>query len=432
MKIDIKQSILVDVLEKGSVPALSDEAQTDTTNLSPIYKSVKISVDKDNLTVESSTKQFSIKSSIPVQDNEAITVEEEGEILISAKELVSWIKQQGGDSIISINLSKLEKPELINIEEMDSIVVSEENKEQYTISKVGSAKIVSKESKNTSKTNMKWELDCYDPKQLKSVNFDEKCEKIFDITTEQLNEAISRTSFASMTNDYEHIYDGLSIQSLDKDICFVATDTKRCVSYKVPSNDVSDIAKDIFVVIPCKLFEKVSKILGKEEKVSFYYNSKSDKAFMKQSNIDIRLSVVTSEKIQMFSKVVALIKNSYKTIGDIAKGSLVRLLNTASIVNNSSALFTFSKDNNSTTIKAISETSKYKPGINAQKNITTTNDYKHVWNVSHFGEGLRVIKSEAVTLSVPTDNPKYVKVSEVGNDNFNYFVMNMNNPKYDV
>ena len=107
------QEVMMDILAKGAIAALTDEAQSDTTVFSPLLKSVKIKVDADNITVESATKTLAAQYKHPINKDE-ITVKESGEVMILAKELSDWSKRQPNSDII-LNLKMLDTPQLISI-----------------------------------------------------------------------------------------------------------------------------------------------------------------------------------------------------------------------------------------------------------------------------------------------------------------------------
>ena len=106
MKIRIKQAVLTDILAKGAIAALTDEAQGDTTVYGPMLQSVKIRVDATHVTVESAIKTLACQFKSPI-DPQQVVVKEEGEVMVLAKELCDWVKRQP-DSDIVINLKKFD------------------------------------------------------------------------------------------------------------------------------------------------------------------------------------------------------------------------------------------------------------------------------------------------------------------------------------
>lgn len=424
MKIGIRQKVLMDALGKGAIAAISDDAQNDTTNLSLLMKSIKITVDEKKFTIESSTNLMAVKYSIPVSKDEGIAVKEGGCILIPAKELIDWAKVQGDDATINITLQKLQTPEIINtLEDMEV-----DGSDRFMLKKIGSAKL---SSKDLTKTSGRWELDCYDPEQVKSVNFSGKADKCFDVQGKQLGEALSTISCAVVSSDYEHLLDSVSFQVYEKDLYLATTDSQRCALYKVPSDHSSDIQAKQSLLIPFSLLEQVSKIINKEESLSFSYNPESEKVFISQKNLKVRLASTEKEHIDKFPNIKMLLEKEYKKLATISRDSINKVLISSAIVNKSSALFDFKKESETLTVTAISEDNKYKPNVSQCGSPDTLKDFKVVWGVTHLIEGLKVIKSDEVDLHVP-QNMRSLKILGKDNDSFIYFAMVIENPKYTI
>lgn len=425
MKIAINQKTLLESLEKGAVAAISDTAQEDSSIMSPIIKSIKITVGKE-FTVESTTNLIAVKHSIPVTEGSGVDVKEEGCVLIPAKEFINWVKVQGEDAMITMCLSKLQTPEIINLLE-DSGVVPNEDVEKYVIKKIGSVKLTSKDS---TKTSGKWALDCYDPDQSKSINFSEGKEKCFDIQSRELKEGIDQVLFAALPKDYEHILDSVSIQIYKKNVYLATTDTKRCALYQVPKDAVASIESDTPLLITASLLELTSKISDKDKPMSFSYNSEKERVFVSQPNLKIRLASAQKDDIGKFPNIKMLLEKEYSPLAKVKKSSLNNILISAAIVNNSSALFSFDKDN-AISIKAISEDNKYAPIMKKAGADKVSKNLQVVWGVSHLIEGLKILKADDVELSVP-QNLKSVKITGKDQEAFSYFAMAIANPKYDA
>lgn len=420
MKVVIKQSVLLKSLEKAAVAALSDEAQTDTTNLSALIKSVKIKVD-EKYSVESSTNILSTKFEIPATEDNGIGIEEKGEILIQAKELYDWVKIQGPDSNISIKLNKLSTPEMITTADN-----ADDASDQYSIKKIGNVVITAKDS---TKSSSKWELDCYDPQHLPVIDYSKNGKRIFDIYAEKLTNALNKISFASTSKDYQHILDSVSIQVFEKNIYFATTDTKRCALIKV--EDATKIETEDPILISVALMNQVAKISEKTNNLSFYYNEDENRIFIEQDGLNIRIASCEKNSISKFPPIIKLLNKKYAAITTIPKGTLNKMLVSSALVNKSSALFEFKASDNTLSVKAISEDSKYKPSITKAKLDSVTSDVTSIWGVSHLMDVLKVIKSDKVIMSIP-DNQNSVQITgdQTEDKGFIYFAMVINNAKY--
>ena len=424
MKVTIKQSVLIEALAKGGMAALSDTAQTDTSNLSLIIQSVKISA-TDKFTVESLSSMMSSKFSVDAKIENGIDIQEVGTILIPAKEFVNWtkIQGQGNDSTISMVLSELPTPEIIN--PLDD--VSDDDVGRFAIKKIGSVKFASKDA---AKTSGKWELDSYDPDHYKSVNFKDKGTKHFEIKAEHFTDALSRISFASVKSDWEHYLDNISVQAYKDNLYFLTTDTKRCALFKLTT--VNGVECPDPLLIPIPLLDQIAKHSNKENSLSFYYNGTEDKVYVSQANFEVRIVSADKDFVTKFPSIKMLLDKKYTLLGDITKAALNKILVSASLVNASSALFSFKEDKNIIAIKAISEDNKYKPHVSTAKASNLERDAKVIWGVTHLIQGLNSLNDDIVKLYIPTTDLGSVKLTGAQEDSFSYFAMSVTNPKYDT
>jgi DNA polymerase III sliding clamp (beta) subunit (PCNA family) len=419
----IRQSVLMDALTKGSVAAISKDAQIDTSNLALLIQSTKIIADEKTFTVESNTDRMSVKYSIPVTEEGGVIVKEAGSLLVPASELIKWVKAQGSDSTINISLNKLATPEIINT--LDDIDVSD-SADKFMIKKIGSAILISKDDK---KVSSKWKLDCYDPDQVKPVVFSSKTPKSFNMGGEYLEIALANVLVATLDKDYEHVLDSISIQTHEKSLYFAATDTKRCALYRIPPEGVSDIESETPMLIQAALLDIISKIIDKEIPLTFAYDEETRKVFITQKNLKIRLASTDKNVIDKFPNIKMLLEKEYKSLTSISRGSLMKVLITASLVNSDSALFSFSKEKETLTVKTISEDNKYDPNISNCIAPKVAKDVNAVWGVTWLMDGLKIIKDDEINICIP-DNFKSVKF--IGNDgkSLMYFSMSIDNPKY--
>jgi len=409
MKVGIRQKILIEALEKGSLAAIAENVQSEITVMAMLNKCIRITVNK-NFIVESSTDLLSVKYSIPVTEQNGIIVKEEGSVLVPAKELILWAKVQGPDSTISLTLNKLPVPDVINT--FDGEVNDNQDLSKFMIKRIGTVKLI---SKDTSKTSGKWELDCFDPTHMVAIDYDQKAEKYFEMQGGQLTEALENVSFAALSKDDKHVWDAIDIQTYANDLYFAATDKARCALYKVPKENVIDVKSDKPLLAPSVILSQITKIINKTEQLIFAYNEETEKIFISQPNLKIRMVSTEKEQISKFPSIQKLVDKDYKQLAEISKALFIDMLINASVVNNSAALFIFNKTDGTFTVKAISEKNKYKPNIKQANIPNIAQDAKLVWAVNHLMEGLKVFKSEEVNLLIP-ENLKTVKITGKNHD----------------
>jgi len=431
MKFTIHQKTLSRALECGAVASLSEEAQSDTSNLALLMKAIKITVDATNLTVESATNLMAVKYTIPVNTDNKIEVKEPGTIMVPAKEFVQWVDKQGS-SVICVVLSQLDNPEFITVGD-------DKESSKHAIKKIGTVKFVSKDE---SKTGNKWALDCYDPSQSVIVDF-KKPEVLFEAPASQVIEAIKYTAFASMPKHYEHVYDSMLFETFDKNLYIAACDTARCSVYKMDKVEKVNqnlVDGKIRVLIPCTFINTISKLIDVKSKMIFYYDEVKNRVFVSQteSQIGLEFRIATADKdlSKKFPPISMLLKKSYVPLCNVQKQLLHSRLATASMVNKSTAMFTFNKLGNSLTIKTISES-----GLNPSICVAPANDLtgsrKVVWAVQHVTDAIKVVKDETLSILMPKDNDKgqdngSFKVVSTVDSNFSYYSMSVNNSKYDL
>jgi len=424
MKVGIRQKVLLETLEKGAVAATSVDAQADTSTLSLLIKSIKITVDK-HFTVESNTDLLAVKYGVLINDDNGIEVKEPGSVIVPAKEFIDWVKLQGEDTTISMVLQKLQTPEVINtLEDMGAEDSEKYDKGKFSVKKIGVLKM---SSKNTSKILTKWEVDCLDPEDKPSVNFAEKSDKIFEMPGQQLLDCLDNVKFAVLDKDPNHVLDSISMQIHDKDLYFAATDMQHCAIYKCP--ETAEIHTKKPLLVSAMLLDSAMKIIDKDDKVGFSYSEEKDKVFINQTNLRIRVVCTEKKKISTFPGLDVLLNKSYKTLTECSKDAMMGLLCNASFVNSNSALFIFIKDNGTLTVKAMSEDAKLKPNIRQCPVGNVSKDAKAIWGVSHLISALKAIKASDIQLHLP-DNMGSLKITSKDNANFHYFTMAVENPLY--
>jgi DNA polymerase III sliding clamp (beta) subunit (PCNA family) len=424
MKITIPQKALLEVLNKGAIAALSEVAQKDVSSHALLIRSAKITATDKEIIVESYNEFLAIKHIIPANKEKNITVIEAGCIVVPAKELVNWAKLQGTDTLIGMNYQPLASPEMI-IPKKDKDDGTNSDKAQFAVTKIGTIRLSSKKN-DTSKTLGKWDLDVYDSKDVPSVDF-VSVDKNFEIKGETLIEAVNSVGFARLDNDYDHIFDAISIQIYDNSLYFAATNREHCALYKFPTSSVEIVTKNA-LLIPATLLEQASSIINKGEKVAFSYDVNKEKIFISQPDLMIRVASTKKQHISKFPNIELLFKRPYHSIAEISVATLSLLLTNASLVNSKSALFAFSKNEGILAIKAISDNSKYKPTIKQSNIGNITEDVRSCWGVSHIMSLLKIIKESEVELHIP-EAKNSLKIIPKGDGNWIYFIMSIDNQK---
>lgn len=424
MKVGIRQKVLLETLEKGSVASTSVDAQADTSTLSLLIKSIKITADK-HFTVESNTDLLAVKFSTLANKDNGIVVDEEGSIVVPAKEFIDWVRLQGDDTTITMSLQKLATPEIINtLEDIGDADSEKYDKSKFSVKKIGTVKLT---SKNTSKTRTKWEIDCFDAEDKPSVNFGEKSEDMFEIQGQDLIGCLDNVRFAAINKDPNHVLDSISMQTFNKSLYFAATDMQHCAIYKSP--DTTKISSNKPLLVSAMLLDCITKIINKDDKVDFSYSEEKDKIYISQTNLRVRMVTTEKQKIATFPSIELLLKKAYKPLTECSRAEMMGALTNASFINSSSALFVFVEKDGTLTVKAMSEDAKLKPNIRQCEVSDVSKDVKAVWGVTHLLHALKVIKASDIQLHLP-ENASSLKITTKDDANFCYFTMAIENPLY--
>jgi len=419
MKFKVKQSVLVNAIEKGGLAALSETILADLGNVTLLTRSLKITIDK-HLTISSFSDILSTEYTIEVKKENGIVSEKEGSILVPAKELLDWVKSQESDSAIEMELSLFDA-----IKNISGVKTSGDSENALLVKQIGTVKLLAKEK---SGSGSKWELDAYDSAQVTKIDYPSaQSVKLFEISTEKLLVAIESTSFASMPTHHEHVMDSISIQEYKGDMYFAATDTKRCSLYK--GEDVTSSGANKPVLAPIKILTPACKILPKDSKIDVHYDEAACKFYLIQNEVKIRMTCPEKTAISKFPNILLLLQKEYLSEIAVSKSILNKRLSGASVVNKYSALFNFEKDKKKLTIKAISEDGKYKPNVSETMLEDVQVDARAIFGIKHMSDILKVIKAERVILKFPS-NLKSLRIEGEGETNHIFFIMAIDNPKY--
>jgi len=417
MKVRFKQTALVEILGKGSIAALTDEAQSDTTVFSPLLKSVKIKVDNDMVTVESAIKTLAVQYKHPVSQDE-ITVKETGEVMILAKELIEWVKKQT-DADILLNLKLLDSPQLISAIDGDS-------SGKAAIKKLGTVELISRDK---TKTGTKWSLDCYDASQVTWVDF-KKPDCMFEVSQPLIQEAVKTTAFSAMQSDRDHVKDAFAFQTYKDKLFLMSGDGVRMALYELNGAKINNL--NFIYTIPCKVMTSVVCKMSEENPIMFGFDEKKHRSFMFQDNYIVRAD--TAEQSNVDAKLPPLSyifeQITFDKLAKISKGVLASRLSTASMVNKKSVLYVFK--GRQLLLHAISE-SGLAPNTCTAPLIENSRDIKVLWNVNHIMDIIKALQDEEMIIMMPPDNTKIFKVISEKNPSFTYYAREaeMAGTKYD-
>ena len=405
MKVRLKQSTLIEILNKGAIAALTDEAQGDTTVFAPLLKSVKIKADADTITVESAIKTLAVQYIHEINKDE-VTIKETGEVMVLAKELMDWVKRQP-DADIILNLKLLDAPQLIS-------TINGDAAGKASLKKLGTVELASRDQ---TKTGTKWSLDCFDASQVTWVSF-KKPDSLFDVCQTQLQDAVKSTAFAVLPHCTSHVKDTFVFQTYKDKLYVMGGDGVRMALYEL------DAAKNVNLpftyTVPHKILSTVVGLLSDEEPVMFGFDEKKHRSFVFQNNYIIRAD--TAEQSVIDAKVPPLSyifdKLTFDKFVRINKKLLASRLSTASMVNKKIVMYVFK--GSQVILHSVSES-----GLAPMKCTASLEengrDIKTLWSVSHMMDVIKALPDDEITIMLPTDTTKIYKVVGESNPNFTYY-----------
>jgi len=433
MKVTLKQDVLLEAIKRGAFAALSDEAQTDSSTLSLIIKSVKIKAEKSKITFESATALVSSSYVLTTVDEN--TVKEEGDVMVAANELYEWVSRQG-NCVVALVSKDLDEPETVNVGGATEAVT------KAAIRKVGKLTLASKDS---SKTGSKWSLDSYDSSQMPSVELGNLKTPLFVLPLEQLSDGIKNIGFVAMAKDSDHVFDTISFQHRDKNMYMVTTDSARCALWNLPNADGITLENSISskqletsgvkdswkynLLVPLKMLSDVCKLSSNAAPLEFYRDDAKNRIYLSQPGFLVRMATAGKEMTDKFPPLDLFLVKTYTDLCTVPKDVLASRLNTVSLVNKNAIMFDFETDQ--LTLYGISE-SGHSP-CKANMSVGAVSEkFTKVWNVKHFLEILKAVNADNIKVLIPTVSKKTIKILNPSQPNVSYYAMSIERSKYNL
>jgi DNA polymerase III sliding clamp (beta) subunit (PCNA family) len=420
MKLAIMQNILLSALERGGLAAMSEEAQSDSSTLSILIKSVKIKADEKNIIFESGNKLLTTRYVLPITNKEEVVCQEAGEIMVQAKELYSIIKPQK-NSKIAISLKLFDKPEIINplSSEADGAGIK-------GVKKLGTVKIISQDE---SEKGIKWTLDCYDSKDMVQPSFALPAKKCFTILTKQIINGFNNISFAVMPKHYQHIFDSICFQFYENKLYMAACDTGRVAVYEIIN--AKDFCEDVHLLAPANSLNDILKLLEEDSDLSFYHDFTHQKVFVTQlfkngEEFIAKMNTADSESTKRFPGVQLLLTKKFIPFAKINREKIIAQLYSISVINEDSALFLF-KDKELKIQAASDEKHPVSASIGMKEK---TDNFNVVWGVKKMLDFLRISKDNEVIFLIKdgvTENSNFIdkslKLISEQDEKWTYYLM---------
>ncbi|MBQ6334569.1 MAG: DNA polymerase III subunit beta [Erysipelotrichaceae bacterium] len=226
--------------------SLSSRAISSTTPL-PSLSGIKITVNTDSLELVSSDSNISIQTAIKKGEENALIIEETGEIVLDARYILEIVRKIDSD--------------MINVETIDGTLV----------------KIYG--------GNSEFKVNGMEAFEYPAISFDINEENSFKIKTAVFEEVIDQTSFACSDKETRPVLTGVNLKAGSGKLHANATD-----SYRLASKTL-DIDSDIFfeVTVPSKYLNEVCHAIVNEEEVTIAIDNQKISFLFGDSIIETRL-----------------------------------------------------------------------------------------------------------------------------------------------
>lgn len=214
MKLTIKKEILLEALNKVS-KAIS------TKNLIPVLAGIRFELTKEKLILTASDNDITIQTFILNDDEEKMTVEEEGSIIIQGKYVLDIVRKLPDD--------------YIHIEVIDELKIL-----IYT-------------------QNSEFNLNGINEKEYPNINLEENKKSIV-LSSKLFKEIVYQTSFAASTDEAKPVLTGINFKIVGNVLECNSTDSYRLARKIIRLDSISD--ENYNVVIPSKNLVEFTRIMG--------------------------------------------------------------------------------------------------------------------------------------------------------------------------
>lgn len=218
------------------------------SNFSPLpaFSGIKIEANQDHLILIGSDSDISIKTLIHTDDEESLTIKENGSIVIESKYILEIIRKMSSDEI------------------------------QFETIENANVKIISENS----------EIKINGMRASEYPNIDFICPATkFEMSSDTLKEIISQTSFATSKSEIRPVLTGVNFNSKNHRLNCIATDSYRLAKKTL---DI-DTSLDFNITIPARNLTEVMKTLDLDEKVVISVSDKKAQFVIANTLIQTRL-----------------------------------------------------------------------------------------------------------------------------------------------
>lgn len=262
---------------------LASRAISSTTPL-PSLSGIKIEVTKNSLILISSDSNISIRTAINNNDTSTLVIDDPGEIVIDARNLLEIVRRIDADSI--------------NVEIIDGTLV----------------KIYGGKSE--------FKVNAMKASDYPAINFTVSNSNPFKLNTDTFIELIEQTSFACSEKETRPVLTGVNFKAQDNKLYVNATDSYRLASKTI---DIKE-NQNFNITIPAKYLNEVIHSISNEKEITIAIDNQKISFIFGNSIIDTRLLD------DSFPDTSRLLPNSYLQTLTISSKELLNAIDRNSFI----------------------------------------------------------------------------------------------------
>jgi len=292
MKFEIDHKTLVSALQRGGISNQTKEAiDPDKSRKQPLLSCVKLTADKDGLTIESSSAGLSAKSSLA---KDKIKISETGTVCVEGPDWLGDIKRL----ILPHNISF----------EFDS--------EQKRVDETIPARAWVRATNAKGRESFAWSYDCYATKNFPKIVYGDNKPTI-KINGADLKKAIRGVNFSVESEDFIQVFDNIVFCMTKKGLYIAGSDNRRGAIVKLDKAIQSTTEGKI--VINAFLLNKTTSCFNGDEMINI--SIEDDNNHLVFANEDhstlVRASMPSEESRQRYPEITKTMDNIMEVTVDI-------------------------------------------------------------------------------------------------------------------
>lgn len=257
----------------------------------------------------------------------------------------------------------------------------------------------------------------YDPKEFPIIPSPQNKKQSIKIKAALLKEAVSQVIVATQYSDIRPEISGVFMNFMDKDLCFVATDSFRLAERKIDRGEIVVNFEKINAIIPIKTAQEILRLfINQEDEVEIFVDPN-------QIVFQTVGQLIVSRLIEgSFPDYLSIIPKQIKTEVSVSRRELLSAVKLTSAFSGRASDITLRNGENKKFLELFSSDNTL--GENRYRIPTKANgtEFSVVFNWRYLLDGLKIYKGESVVLGINAPD-KPVVIRGDGEQSLLYIVM---------